>query len=222
MNVIHLIAKDLRLQRSFFLPLVLMELAGYLAYALQMPSHIPGVAFGLLHGVAFIGDFLICYRTMIAEEKHRALMFIKTLPVSTREIVMAKFGANLLLVTLNTGVMLALWGTGRGLGWIQVRPSLTVYLVLAGLTVHLLNNAFFVAVALAFTSESAVWVPFPFLFVLMSVMINFPRIKAALNLQGAVDLVQRHDLLAIALLWAMIVAFAAACTWILGHKKVFA
>ena len=56
----------------------------------------------------------------------------------------------------------------------------------------------------------------------MSVMINFPRIKAALNLQGAVDLVQRHDLLAIALLWAMIVAFAAACTWILGHKKVFA
>src|ERR1022692_4110213 len=88
MNIVHLIAKDLRLQRHFVLPLVLIELAGYLAYALQMPSHIPGVAFGLLHGVAFLGDFLICYRTMIAEEKNRALMFVKTLPVSTAEIVM--------------------------------------------------------------------------------------------------------------------------------------
>src|ERR1035441_1561710 len=88
-----------------------------------MPQHIPGVAFGLLHGVAFLGDFLICYRTMIAEEKNRALMFVKTLPVSTAEIVIAKFAANLLLVGLNTGVMLALWGTGRGLGWIQVRTD---------------------------------------------------------------------------------------------------
>ena len=159
MNIVHLIAKDLRLQRHFVLPLVLIELAGYLAYALQMPSHIPGVAFGLLHGVAFLGDFLICYRTMIAEEKNRALMFVKTLPVSTAEIVIAKFGANLTLVGLNTGVMLALWGTGRGLGWIQVRPELTIYLAVAGLTVHLLNNAFFVAISLAFNSESAVWVP---------------------------------------------------------------
>lgn len=78
MNIVLLVARDLRLQRNFFLPLVGLEVAGYLAYALQIPSHIPGVAYGLLHGVALVGDFLICYCTMIAEEKNRALMFIKT------------------------------------------------------------------------------------------------------------------------------------------------
>ena len=222
MNILYLIAKDIRLQRNFVLPLMLLELAGYLAYALQMPSHIPGVAFGLLHGVALIGDFLICYRTMIAEEKNRALMFIKTLPVSTTEIVIAKFATNLLLVGLNTGVMLALWGGGHGLGWIQVRPNLTIHLVAAGLTLHWLNNAFFVTISLMFNSERAVWVPFPAIFVLMSVILNFHRIKVALNLQPLVDLVQRHDLPALFLLWAIIVGLAAMCSWGLGHKRVFA
>jgi ABC-type transport system involved in multi-copper enzyme maturation permease subunit len=222
MNTLRLIAKDLRLQRHFILPLILLELGGYFAYAIQMPSHVPGVAFGLLHGVAFIGDFLICYRTMIAEEKNRALMFIKTLPVSTAEIVMAKFAANLLLVSLNTGAMLTLWGVAHRAGWIAVRPELTAYLVIAGLTAHWFNNAFFVAISLGFSSEGAVWVPFPFLFVLMSVMINFRRIKAALNLQGVVDLVQRHDLLSLVLLWAVIAAMATACNWLLGRKRVFA
>jgi len=221
MNIVRLIAKDLRLQRGFLLPLMLLELAGYLAYALQMPSHIPGVAFGLLHGVAFIGDFLICYRTMVAEEKNRALLFIKTLPVTTGEIVRAKFAANLLLVGLNTGAMLALWGTGRGLGWIHVRPELTFYLVLAGLTMHWLNNAFFVAISLVFSSEGAVWVPFPFLFALMSVMLNFRRIEAALGLQGVVQLALRHDVAALALPWALIAGLAAACPWVLQRKRVF-
>jgi ABC-type transport system involved in multi-copper enzyme maturation permease subunit len=222
MNTFHLIAKDIRLQRNFVLPLMLLELAGYLAYALQMPSHIPGVAFGLLHGVALIGDFLICYRTMIAEEKNRALMFIKTLPVSTTEIVMAKFATNLLLVGLNTGVMLALWGGGHRLRWIQVRPNLTIYLVVAGLTFHWLNNAFFVAIALVFNSERAVWVPFPAIFLLMSAILNFHRIEAALDLQPIVDLLRRHDLLFLSLLWAVIVGFAALSSWALAHKRVFA
>jgi ABC-type transport system involved in multi-copper enzyme maturation permease subunit len=222
MNIIRLIAKDLRLQRNFVLPLMLLELAGYFAYLVQMPSHIPGVAFGLLHGVALIGDFLICYRTMIAEEKNRALMFIKTLPVSTAEIVIAKFAVNLLLVGLNIGVLLALWGGVHGLGWIQLRPNLTIHLVVAGLTFHCLNNAFFVTLSLVFSSERAVWVPFPAIFVLMSVILNFRRIKVALNLQALVDLLQRHDLLSLVLLWAIIVGFAATCSWVLRHKRVFA
>jgi hypothetical protein len=56
----------------------------------------------------------------------------------------------------------------------------------------------------------------------MSVILNFRRIKVALNLQGVVDLAQRHDLLALSLLWAIIVGFAAMCPWVLRHKKVFA
>lgn len=222
MNIIHLIAKDIRLQRNFFLPLLLLEVVGYFAYALQIPSYIPGVAFGLLHGVALVGDFLICYRTMIADEKNRALMFIKTLPVSTVEIVVAKFGVNLLLVGLNTGALLALWGTGHALGWIEVAPRLTMYLVLAGLTQHWLNNAFFVTISLVFSSERAVWVPFPAIFVLMSVIINFSRIVVALNLQTLVALLQRHNLLFLALLWALIAGFVQTCCWTLERKRVFA
>lgn len=222
MNIIRLISKDLRLQRNFILPLMLMELGGYFAYAVQMPSHMPGVAFGLLHGVALIGDFLICYRTMIAEEKNRALMFIKMLPVSTREIVMAKFGVNLLLVGLNTGLLLALWGCGRAFGWIEVAPRLTIYLVVAGITFHWLNNTFFVTISLAFSSERAVWVPFPTLFLVMTVILNFHHIMLALNLQGFVDLLHRHDLLFLALLWAIIAGFVAACPWVLRRKRVFA
>jgi hypothetical protein len=222
MNIIRLIAKDIRLQRNFFLPLLLLEVGGYFAYALQIPSYIPGVAFGLLHGVALVGDFLICYRTMIADEKNRALMFIKTLPVSTAEIVVAKFGVNLLLVGVNTGALLALWGTGHALGWIEVAPRLTMYLVLAGLTQHWLNNAFFVTISLVFSSERAVWVPFPAIFVLMSVIINFSRIVAALNLQTLVALLQRHNLLFLALLWALIAGFVQTCCWTLERKRVFA
>ena len=222
MNIVRLVAKDLWLQRNFLLPLVLLETAGYLAYALQIPSQIPGVAYGLLHGVALVGDFLICYRTMIAEEKNRALMFIKTLPVSTVEIVIAKFGVNLLLVGLNTGVLLALWGWGRALGGIEVAPQMTTYLVVAGLTYHWLNNAFFVTISLAFSSEHAVWVPFPAIFVLMSVILNFTRIKVALHLEPLVALLQRHELMLLALLWLIIIGAAITCSWALGHKRIFA
>jgi hypothetical protein len=182
----------------------------------------PGVAFGLLHGVALIGDFLICYRTMIAEEKNRALMFIKTLPVSTAEIVMAKFGVNFLLVGLNTGLLLALWGAGHALGWIEVAPRMTAYLVVAGLTFHWLNNGFFVAISLVFDSDRAVWVPFPTLFLVMTVILNFRRIKVSLNLQGFVDLLHHYDLLFLALLWAIIVGFVLVSSWALKHKRVFA
>lgn len=222
MNIVRLIAKDLRLQRNFLLPLVLLETAGYLAYALQIPSQIPGVGYGLLHGVALVGDFLICYRTMIAEEKNRALMFIKTLPVSTAEIVIAKFGVNLLLVGLNTSVLLALWGWSRALGGIEVSPHMTIYLVAVGLTYHWLNNAFFVTISFTFSSEHAVWVPFPAIFVLMSVILNFTRIKVALHVEPFVALLQRHRLMLLALLWLIIAGAAVTCSWALEHKRIFA
>jgi ABC-type transport system involved in multi-copper enzyme maturation permease subunit len=222
MNIFFLIAKDIRLQRHFVLPLMLLEIAAYFAYALQVPSQIPGVAFGLLHGVALIADFLICYRTMIAEEKNRAMMFIRALPVSPCEIVIAKFGANFLLVGLNISVLLALWGVAHALGWLQVDPHLTIHLVGAGLTYHWLNNAFFVTISLVFSSEGALWVPFPLLFVLMSVILNFRRIEVALNLQSFVESLQHHDLAFLALLWAVIGALVVTCSWALKRKRVFA
>jgi hypothetical protein len=212
----------MRLQRHFVLPLLSLEIAAYFAYALQVPSHIPGVAFGLLHGVALIADFLICYRTMIAEEKNRAMMFIRALPVSSSDIVIAKFGANFLLVGLNTGVLLALWGVAHAMGWLQVEPRLTIHLVRAGLTYHWLNNAFFVTISLVFSSEGALWVPFPALFVLISVILNFRRIEAALNLQSLVEALLHHDMAFLALLWAVMGALMVTCSWALRRKRVFA
>jgi hypothetical protein len=222
MNILRLIAKDVRLQRSFVLPLILLEAAGYFTYAVQMPSRMPGVAFGLLHGIALVGDFLICYRTMIAEEKNRALMFIRTLPVSVPEIVTAKFATNALLDGLNTGFLLAVWGICRGFGWIQVRPSLTVYLVVSGITLHWLNNAFFLAISLLSGSERAVWAPFPAIFVVMTAILNFRRIETALHLEPFVAALGEHRLLWLGLLWAAIVGSAAMCSWGLRRKRIFA
>ncbi len=221
MNVIRLIAKDVKLQRNFLGPLLLLELVGFFLYAVQMPSRVPGVAFGLLHGMALIGDFLICYRTMIAEEKNRAFLFIKALPVSTTEIVIAKIAANLLLVGANTALLLALWGVGHRLDWIQVRPGLTPYLFVFGLTVHWLNNAVLVTISLVFTSERAVWALFPAMFAVMTVLLNFHRIETALHLEPLVELLRVHQVLIVYLVWATIVALAGACTWTLKRKRVF-
>lgn len=221
MNVIRLVAKDVWLQRGFVVPLIALELAGYFLYAVQMPSHIPGVAFGLLHGMALIGDFLICYRTIAAEEKNRTFLFVKTLPVSTAEIVIAKFVANLALVGFNTAFLLTAWGVGRGLGWIPVRPDLTTYLVVSGLTMHWLNNAFLVAVSLVFSSGSAVWVPFPALFAIMSAIVNFRRIEAALHLASLVQLLRCNHVLFVGVLWVTIVVFIATSSWALQRKRVF-
>lgn len=222
MNILLLIAKDLRLQRNFLAPLLLLELVGYLAYWVQMPSHIPGVAFGLLHGVALIGGFLICYRTTVAEEKNRALLFIKTLPVSTAEIVLAKFGVNMLLVGLNTCILMGYWGLGHKLGLIEVQPNLTVHLLLTALTYQCFNNAFFVAISLAFSSERAVFIPFPAIFLVMSAILNFRKIEAALHLQPFVELCGRYDLVFLALLWMIIAGFAGASLLALQQKRVFA
>lgn len=222
MNVLRLIRKDLRLQRNVLLPLILLEVAGYLAYTLQMLSEIPGVAFGLLHGIALIGDFLICYRTMVAEEKNRALLFVKTLPVSTGEIVMAKFGVNFLLVSLNTGALLTLWQSIHLLGWTQVRPMLNLHLVIGAVTLHLLNNAFFLTISLLFDSERAVWVPFPAIFALISLIINFRKIERSLHLEPLVRLLTTHDLLLLALLWMVIASFVTVSSWAMAHKRICA
>jgi hypothetical protein len=214
-------AKDLRLQRTFLLPLVLLEVGGALAYLLQMPSEMPGVAFGLLHGMALIGDFLICFRTMVAEEKNRALLFVKSLPVSTTEIITAKFGVNVLLVSLNATVLLGLWGGARALGWLHAKPALTTMLVISGITWHCLNNAFFVGLAWVFDSERAIWVPFPALFVVMTIIVNFRKVEVALHLEPLVAALA-HGQLHLAVPWAIVAGIAGVSVWAMNRKRVFA
>ena len=223
MNILRLVAKDFRLQRGFLAPLAAIELGGLWVFLLQIPSaEIPGVAFGLLHGVMLVGDFLICYRTMVAEEKNRALLLIKALPVSTREIVLSKFAANFLGVSLNTGVLLAVWQCAHAAGWVAFRPALTWQLAFAALTWHCLNNAFFLSIALVFDSERAVWVPFPALFGVMSLLLNFRRVKAALGLGPAVEFFARNPVFLLAAGWLVILGFAAGSLLAVSRKRIFA
>jgi hypothetical protein len=223
MNILRLVAKDFRLQRGFLLPLAAIELGGLCVFLLQIPSaEIPGIAFGLLHGVMLVGDFLICYRTMVAEEKNRALLFIKALPVSTREIVLSKFAVNFAGVTLNTVALLAVWQCALSLGWIAFRPALNWQIILAAITWHCLNNAFFLSIALVFDSEHAVWVPFPVLFGVMSMLLNFRRIKVTLGLGPVVELFARNPTLLLALGWCVILAFAAGSLLAVSRKRMFA
>ena len=222
MNITLLFRKDLRLHGRMLLPLIALEIAAYIAYAVQMPSAIPGVAFGLMHGVALIGDFLICHRTLIAEEKNRAFRYLKALPVTTREIVLAKFAVNFLFVTLNTLALLATWSLARAAGRIHARPALSLALVLMGITLHCLNNAFFLALGLIFDSSHAVWIPFPALFLLMSLLVNFRKLAAALHIEAAVHLLGSAPALLALLVWLAIAAFLALSCRVLDRKRVFA
>lgn len=222
MNTWLLLRKDLRLHWRMLLPLIALEIASYIAYAVQMPSAIPGVAFGLLHGVALIGDFLICHRTLISEEKNRAFRYIKALPVSTREIVLAKFAVNFFFVSINTLALLAAWAVARGAGWIHAAPALSVTLFLMALTLHCLNNAFFLAIGLIFDSTHAVWIPFPALFLLMSLILNFRKVVAALHIQGAVRLIGASPAALALLVWLAIAGFLALSCRVLDRKRIFA
>ncbi|HMD33041.1 MAG TPA: ABC-2 transporter permease [Candidatus Acidoferrales bacterium] len=223
MNIVRLMLKDLRLQRGFVFPLLAIQIGGLWAFLLQIPAaQIPGAAFGLLHGVLLVGDFLICYRTMVAEEKNRALLLVKMLPVSTEEIVLAKFAVNFLAVCVNTGLLFLLWEAARRLGWMEFRPALTLPLVIGGLTWHCLNNAFFLAIAWIFDSERAVWVPFPALFAVMSVILNFRRVKAALHLGPAVDFLGANPGVVVVMVWAVIFGFVGASFVVMRRKRVFA
>ncbi len=222
MNIFRLMDKDIRLQRGFLIPLLAIEISGFLVFALQMPLRVPGVMFGLLHGMALIGDFLLCKRTMASEEKNRALLFIKTLPVSTREIVVAKFLVNFLLVSANMCVLFVLWEIARFFGWVTVGPSLTLYVIVTGLAVHWLNNGFFLALSFIFDSERAIWVPFPILFLVMSVILSFRKLKIVLHLDPFVQFLADHRVLLVVLLWMAYASFLWASNWTMARKRIFA
>ena len=222
MNIFRLMKKDIRLQKSFLIPLLAIEITGFLIFALQMPFMVPGVMFGLLHGMALIGDFLLCLRTMASEEKTRALLFIKMLPVSTREIIVAKFLVNFLLVSTNMCALFVLWEVALLSGRLTVGPSLTLYVIVIGLAVHWLNNGFFLALSFIFDSERAIWVPFPVLFLVMSVILNFRKLKIVLHLNPFVQLLTDHRVLLIVLLWIVYASFLWASSWAMARKRIFA
>lgn len=168
-NISRLILKDVLLIGRFFALLLMGEVFLLLTLALQLSDlHSQLGTVGSI--VAFVGGFLICLRSTVIEEKNRAFQFIKMLPVSTLELVVAKFAANIALVTTN----FALLFTGVALGTVLLDVQLDIGVVgFAGsLAGQIVVNAVFVSTAMAFGSEKAIWAPFALLFVLFNVMLN--------------------------------------------------
>ncbi len=221
MNILRLIKKDLWLQRSFALPLILIEVGGVLIFRIQMPWNLSGLLFLLTVGVALVGDFLICYRTMLAEEKNRAMLFLRALPLSTEEIIAAKFAVNLLMVTLNLLILFGLYAIAQQSGRFGTEPPLELTTFAGVVLLHWLANSFFVTISMSFHSEKAVWVPFPALFLIMTVILNFQKIVAALNLQPVVNLATENGAVSLFLLLLVPVAMWLFTVRLVRFKRMF-
>ena len=221
MNIVTLVRKDLRLQRGFLLPLVAIQLGSIVLLRLQMQGERPGLLFPLANGVAFVADFLICYRTIVSEEKNRALIFLQTLPISRIEIVTAKFAVNLLLVTGNLVVLLGIFLGLSAAGFFAGEFLPGAGAMLAALMLHWLINAFLIAVALVFDSERALWVPFPALFLGVSAVLNARTILARLGLESVAAAVRQHGELLLLLLVFLHAMLFLSTLGVVGRKKLF-
>ena len=168
-NVLRLVLKDVMLIWRFFALLLVGEVVLMLALALQLSSlHSQLGSVGSI--VAFVGGFLVCFRSTVIEEKNRALQFIKMLPVSTLELVVAKFAANIALVTTNFALLFTFVVLGSAF-W-DVRLDIGAAGLASALAGQIVVNAVFVSTAMAFGSEKAIWAPFALLFVLFNAMLN--------------------------------------------------
>jgi len=221
MNIVALVWKDLRLQRGFLLPLAALETASIALLQLQMQGKPPGLLFPLVNGVALIADFLICYRTIVSEEKNRALIFLQTLPISRREIVTAKFASNLALVTGNLVMLLCLYFGAKAAGLFAGEFLPGPVAMVGALLGHWLINAFLITVALVFDSERALWVPFPCLFLAISALLNARAILAWLGLASVAAAVRQHGEVLLLLFVCLHAMLFLSTLSLVDRKKLF-
>jgi len=199
MKIWYLIEKDLRMHWLPLLVILLIQIGGVTLFWLQLP-HVPGLIWLLMNGTMLVGDFLLCYRVTVYEEKNKAYIFLQTLPVTINEILLAKFIAVALLIVINTLVLDAsYWLMGlRGATSGEPPPGMIIFLLY--LFVHLFFATMLVAMTMLFTSERAIWIPFPALFLVISALLNYKRILAWLHLEALPDLLASHFLLDLVLL----------------------
>jgi hypothetical protein len=194
-NIWRLLRKDLHQQRFLLPGLVAFEIVSGEIMLRQLPSDTPAiVAIATFTLFGLIAAFVFCLRTMVVEEKHRAFLFLKTLPIDDFELVAAKFAVNGLLVAANF-LALALYYEVRRQILGMPLASVGAGVVLASGAMQLLANALFLAVALLFDSEKAIWVPFPLIWVAALGMANFKKIAAALGVDDGAAALQTHTLL---------------------------
>ena len=213
-NISRLVLKDVVLIWRFFALLLAGEVLLMLTLALQLTSlHSQLGSVGAI--AAFVGGFLICFRSTATEEKNRALQFIKMLPVSTLELVVAKFAVNIVLVTTNFALLFAAVALGAVLWDVQLDIGAAEFA--SALAAQVVVNAVFVSTAMAFGSEKAIWAPFALLFVLFNAMLNLDslglRPAAAFMLENSARICVFAALLVVLLAWATKVAMARRRTF---------
>jgi hypothetical protein len=185
-NILRLCVKDIRLQRIFLAAIFAIEIAAIAGMRLQLPSA-AGLTLVLTAAFALLGNFLICYRFAVAEEKDKAMLFIRTLPVATREIVAGKNLVCLLFGTLNVCALLGAYELLRHTSVLAGEPPLAPLWFFYILALHWVGIVFFLAMAMIFNSEWAIWVPFPALFLVISAILNFRKFLAATGSEGVFD-----------------------------------
>lgn len=170
-----LLYKDLRQYGIELLPLVFFELAAVCSLLLQLKAASPALILSLAFGISLVGGFVFSFRSVASEESSRSMAFLLALPLIPVQIVAQKFLLNLLLTTLNFvlvfGALLlyCLWQTEHVLA---ISPMLLTLWLL-----QLLNNHLFLGCALLFSSNKAIWLPFPLLLIGINLAANWASIQ---------------------------------------------
>ena len=213
-NISRLVLKDVMLIWRFFALLLAGEVLLVLTLALQLSS-LHSQLGSVASITAFVGGFLICLRSTVIEEKNGALQFIKMLPVSTLELVVAKFAANIVLVTANFALLFSFVALGSVVWDAQLDIGAAGFAsALAG---QIVVNAVFVSTAMAFGSEKAIWAPFALLFVLFNAMLNLDTLGlgpvAAFMLENSARICMAATLFVALMVWATTVAMTRRRTF---------
>src|SRR5262249_55571602 len=137
--------------------------------------------------LGWVAGFVFCFRTVVSEEKNRAFLFLKTLPISDGELVLGKFAANFVLVSANFCGFFAYYQI-----LLRALPpdrlaSISLGVTLILLATQVLSNFIFLGIALLFDSEKAVWIPFPLIWVSATVLGNMGRVTEALGIKAGWD-----------------------------------
>lgn len=214
-----LIKKDLYIQRYFFILSLAAEIVLLFLFVIQNYSSFKSILYFLIHGVALFYGFACCFRTMGLEEKNKSLLFIKSLPVSTAEIVFAKFSVNFILVLLNLIILVILYAilqkaTGQA-------ADINLLKLLVGISYQLLNAAFFIAVAFIFSVEWGIWVPFALLFLILNIVINLRSILQNETIGPILVFIINHEFLQIFILMALTALLIGLSLRSMNKKLVF-
>lgn len=213
-NVLRLIAKDMALMLRFGILLLAAEFTLIVVLMAQVALGPRLEILSLI--VALVGGFLICLRSTVLEEKNRAFLFIKLLPVSTVEIVFAKFATNVAAVGANS-VLLFLVGGLRVADSGSWELDLDSSRFLIFFAAQWVCNAIFVGTALSFGSEKAIWAPFALLFVLFNVMLNIET----LGLTEVVAIVTEDATRSFLLAALFVGATVALSTFAMQRRRIF-